>query len=282
MTSLDQFMQALQTRMVKPASFGWFHILFLVLTVGFTVFLIWRFRNSSEKTVRRILLIIWLTMVVLEMYKQLVGAYDVEVYGFPVWSYYWPWFPFQFCSTPLYCLPFIIFLPDCWWRRAFSAFFAGFSLFAGLVVMVYPNDVFASVIGINIQTMVHHGSMVAVGIFMVAYNRHHMNKRYFFGSLAVFYAFTAVAVALNEAIHAMIVAKGLNTSFNMFYISRHYSCTLPLLGDVYQKVPYPVFLVIYIVGFAAVSALIYGLEKGILALICLLKRNTHTDANDPQ
>ena len=269
---IDQIMQFLQTRGDTPKPFGWFHLVCLALTLAGTVLLIWRFRNAKDKTVRRILLGIWVVMVVLELYKQLVGAYEV-VWGVPVWAYRWNWLPFQFCSTPLYCLPFIIFLPDCWWRRAFSAFFAGFSLFAGTVVMIYPGDVFTSILGINIQTMVHHGAMVALGIFMVAYNRRHMGKRYFAGRLVVFYAFVAVAMVLNETVHAMIVRQGLSDYINLFYISRHYACSLPVLSGIYASVPFPAFLCIYLLGFTGVSALIYGLEKGILALIYRQKKN---------
>ena len=281
MSLLDRLMQVLEMRLTTPKPYGWFHILFLILTVIATVVLIWRFRNASDKVVRRILLVIWITMVIMEVGKQLEGAYEV-VYDVPVWSYLWRWFPFQFCSTPLYCLPFIIFLPDCWCRRAFSAFFAGFSLFAGMAVMLYPADVFSSAVFISIQTMLHHGAMVAVGIFMVGYNRHHMNKRYFAGSLAVFYFFAIVAIILNETVHTMIVEKGLNTEFNMFFISRHYACTLPVLSDIYAKVPYPVFLCTYLVGFTAVSALIYGIEKGILALIYRKKRKKTEETYDAQ
>ena len=266
MSLLDNIMRILETKITTPKPYGWFHIICLILTVVAAVVLIVRFRSVSDTVFRRILLGIWIVMVILEICKQLEGAYTI-VDGVAVWSYYWFWFPFQFCSTPLYCLPFIIFLPDCWWRRAFSAFFAGFCLFAGIAVMLYPIDVFTSSAVICVQTMVHHGIMVALGIFMVGYHRHHMNKRYFVGSLAVFYSFAIVAMILNETVHAMIVEKGLNVTFNMFFISRHYPCTLPILSDIYANVPYPVFLCIYLIGFALVSALIYGLEKGILALI---------------
>ena len=273
MSTLNRIMQILETHMTTPKPYEWFHLLCLALTVIGTVFLILRFRNTSDKTVRRMLLAVWIVLVVLELYKQFVGAYDDVVYGFPVWSYYWPWFPFQFCSTPLYSLPFIIFLPDSRWRRAFSTFFASVSLFAGLVVMLYPNNVFCSLIGINVQTMIHHGAMVAVGIFMVAYDRR-MDKRSFAGSLAVFYAFAAVAFLLNEVICTTVLPKGPDTEFNMFYISRHYPCTLPILSDIFNKVDYPVFLLIYLVGLTAVSALFYGIEKGILALLQKAKRQT--------
>jgi hypothetical protein len=68
----------------------------------------------------------------------------------------------------------------------------------------------------------------------------------------------------------------------MFFISRHYPCTLPVLADIYAKVPYPVFLCIYLVGFAVVSALIYGIEKGILALIYRRKHKKLKENYDSQ
>ena len=146
------------------------------------------------------------------------------------------------------------------------AFFEGFSVFAGLVVMLYPNNVFSSLIGINLQTMIHHGAMVAVGIFMVAYDRH-QNKRSFFGGLTVFYVFSAAALILNEVIYTAVIAKGAIVEFNMFYISRHFPCTLPILSEIFRQVNYPTFLLIYLIGFTAVSTLVFGIERGVLILL---------------
>ena len=44
---------------------------------------------------------------------------------------------------------------------------------------------------------------------------------------------------------------GLETgeTFNMFYISPFYPCTLPVLNIIYEKTPYIVFLLCYILGF---------------------------------
>ena len=157
-------------------------------------------------------------------------------------------------------------------RNAFMAFFASFSFFAGLAVMIYPNDVFTSMAGINFQTMIHHGTMVALGILVVAYNRNKMSKRYFVGSLIVFYFFAGVAMILNETIHNHLVAIGSTESINMFYISPYYPCTLPVLSDIYSKVPYPAFLCIYLLGFALISGVIFTLEK-LIVRIFVKKKN---------
>ncbi len=266
MTSFESFLHILQAQMPTPSVYGIWHIAFLLLTVVCTVLLVWKFRDASDKTLRRLLLAVWIVMVALEVYKQLVFSMDVTD-GVATWQYQWYTFPFQFCSTPLYALPFIVWLPDGWLRKAFMAFFSTFSLFAGIAVMLYPADVFISMIGINVQTMIHHGGQVAIGILLVAYNRHRLNKRYFAESLLLFYVFAAIAMAMNLGVHAALVAARMeDTVFNMFFISPYHDCTLPVLSAIYPKVPYPVFLLIYLVGFAVISALIYAIEKGIVAL----------------
>lgn len=134
--------------------------------------------------------------------------------------------------------------------------------------MLYPNDVFINMIGINLQTMIHHGTQVALGVLLVAHNRKRMNKRYFVGSLVVFYIFAAIAMILNEIVHNHLVQIGANDAFNMFYISPYHDCTLPVLANIYKMVPYPVFLIIYLIGFAVVSLIIFGLEKLFVRIIC--------------
>ena len=260
--------------MERPADFGWFHLLFWALTLAFAVILVWRYRDASDRRMRTILFVVWIVLLVLEIYKQLSFSMDVE-YGVANWSFKWYTFPFQFCSTPLYVLPLIVFLKDGAVRRCIITFFSTFVFFAGLVVMIYPNDVFTSVIGINIQTMIHHGAQVALGIYLAAYNRRHMTIRRYFGSLLVFCAFAVVAMVLNECFYSMLMAQGnMTDAFNMFYISPHYDCTLPILSIVYKAAPYPVFLIVYLLGFALVSAIFFFAEKGIIALASRKSKNT--------
>lgn len=268
MSKFEEFLvHFLEPKVDFPTTFGTYHLICILLTVLVTAFLVWRFRNASDKTIRILLFAVWCTVVILEVLKQLEGSFYVDN-GVPTWEYLWHYFPLQFCSTIHYTLPFIVFLPDGFLRRAFIAFFSGFSFFAGLVVMIYPGDVFCGTRFINIQTMIHHGLMVAVGILMVAHNRKHMNQRYFAGSLAIFYTLAIVALVLNEVLCEYPV--------NLFFISRHYDCTLPLLSNIYKAMPYGWYLVIYFLGFTLASFLIYLAEKGILALIskcCRKKRS---------
>ena len=267
MNFLEKILYFLQAHVDRPASYGIFHICWLVLTVAVTVFLVLRFRNASDKTVRRICLGVWLTIVVLEIYKQLAFSMHVTD-GVVTWAYQWYIFPFQFCSSPLYALPFVIWLKNGRVRNAFITFMATFSIFGGLAVMLYPNDVFTTMGGINIQTMIHHGAQIAMGIFLFACSKPLPTFRRLLGGLAVFSSFSVVAIILNEVMFGYLTRKELTgEAFNMFYISPHYPCTLPLLSNFYGKIPYPAFLLIYLVGFALIAALILGAQIGIAALI---------------
>lgn len=52
-------------------------------------------------------------------------------------------------------------------------------------------------------------------------------------------------------------------TFNMFFISRHCESTLPVYGPVHEAVPFPLNLVIYILGFTAAASVILLLAMGI-------------------
>lgn len=267
MNFFERILYLLQADMESPVSYGVWHICFLLLTVAASAFAVWRFRDASEKTLRRVLLTVWVVLVALEVYKQLVYSLSVSDQT-ASWSYQWYAFPFQFCSTPLYVLPFAIFPRSERVRSAVMSFLATFSLFGGLAVMAYPGDVFISMIGINIQTMVHHGSQLVLGALMVAWNRRSMDKVFFARGVTVFAMLASVAMLLNIGVHAALAAAGMgDTTFNMFFISPYHPCTLPVLSAIYPLVPYPVFLGLYLFGFSVVAGIVFALEKGILHLI---------------
>ncbi len=266
MTSFENFVYTvLQAKMERPGLYGTWHIVSIILTVALTVLLVAFFRNAKDSTMRTTLFIGWVIMITLEIAKQLIGAMQYDGYVV-TWAYAWRWFPFQFCSTPMYTFPLVFLLKDCKFRRAIMAYIATFSLFAGIIVMVLPTSVFTSYTVINVQTMVHHGLQVVFGIYMAAYNRHHLNKRFFGWCMIVFGAFASVAMILNLTIYPWLEAQGKWTDFNMFYISPYVNSDLPVLSAIYPQVPYPVYLIIYVLGFALVAALVYAVEKGIVAL----------------
>jgi hypothetical protein len=267
-----RILNLLEATMETPTNFGWFHLMFIAIAILSTVFLCVKFRNCSDKVFRQIALIGWILIVSLEVYKQIIYSYNFDN-GVVTWDYQWYAFPYQFCSTPLYALPFIIFLKDGKIRDAFIMYMSTFSLFAGLAVFAYPNDVFISIIGINIQTMIHHGLQIVFGIYFAVYSRKKYTLYSFLKSVYVFVGFSLLAILLDISVYKIFITKGIDETFNMFFISPYFPCTLPVLSIIYEKINYIIFLFMYIIGFVFAALSAYGVEKLFINLSRKEKKN---------
>ncbi len=263
---MEFIFKILDFRITTPTNYGWFHILFIFLIAAVTALFLIKFRNCNDKVFRRIILICWIVMIVLEIYKQFIYTFNY-VDGTIEIDYQWYIFPFQFCSTPLYVLPFIAFMKEGKVRNYFTAFVATFVLFGGVVVYIYPNDVFTTRLGIDIQTMTHHGLQVVLGIFILVREIKKIGLKFLLKSVTIFTVLSAIACILNEIGYYALTANGMDDSFNMFYISPHFATHLPILSTIYQNVPYPVFLLIYLLGFALIAAIITYFTIAVQLLI---------------
>lgn len=258
---LDFFYAKMQT----PSLYGIFHIACLLVIAGITVFLCVKFKNSTDKQHRIILFIFGIVPFIFEIYKQLVLSYTPST---GVWNYQWYAFPFQFCSTPMYIALISSFIKNKKVQEYFDAYLGTFALFAGLTVMFYPGDVFIDIVGINIQTMVCHGFMVALGIYLLVSNRCKLNFKTILKALAVFGGLLIIAMILN----LLWPLLNINETFNMFFISPHYPCTLAVLQMFYPPVtPYPVFLLMYIAGFTLAATIVLSVAIGIKKLSTTIK-----------
>ena len=256
-----------------PKSFGIFHLTLLITTILFAVILPIKFKNSSEKDFRKILLILWCVMLIGEIYHQTAFSFNVEN-GEAVWRYQWHKFPFQFCATPLYILPLAIFSKKKRIRDSALSFLSCFSLFAGLAVSVYPNDVFTTLVGANIQSLVHHGLQIVIGVMIAVHNRQRLNSKFFLKGVYLFLIITSIAMVMNEIAYGVIQKAQINEAFNMFYISPYYDCSLPVLGDLYHILPYPAFIALYVLGFVCIAALVFYIQKATLLFSHIDKTKT--------
>ena len=252
----------LDTSMTRPTDYGWFHLLFWALTIGTAVLLCVLYKKGVIKNVRRVVLITAITVIVLEIYKMINFGFDYEsekiTYSFP-----WSSFPWQFCSTPM-LIGLIAGLTRGKFHSFLCSFLATFAVFAGTAVMVYPGDVFIETIGINIQTMICHGSMITIGIFLYYTNYVEAKFKTILKAIPVFATCLGIAMILNEIGHRV----GLTEShyFNLFYISPYEEGHLPVYSNIQKIVPYPWNLFIYILGFSAAACVILLIAMGIKAI----------------
>ena len=268
MDILKGLLKIFEVRMETPQPFGWFHILSWVITIAVTVLLCVFHKKDDPDRVRRIVLFTAIVVIVLEVYKQIVFTYSVSD-GEITSRFMWYTFPFQFCSMPMYIGLLAGIIKRGKVHDALCAFLATYAVFAGLCVMVYPSNVFIAEIGINIQTMICHGSMISTGVYLLYSGHVKLRHKTILGAIIVFAICIACAAILNEVIYYTVPLEG--DAFNMFYISRHFEGSLPIYSSIQKVLPFGVCLVIYISVFSLVAYLILLAAMGIQKLSAKLK-----------
>ena len=258
-----QCLRILDWGMEEPEPYGAFHLLFFALSIVAAIWLCLTHKPGDERRVRRVVLVTAIVVTVLEIYKQInYGfSYSGETVSFAM---EWYAFPFQFCSMPMY----VGLLTAAFRRgrihRALMAFLATYAIFAGLCVMLYPVQVFISTIGINVQTMICHGSMLTVGIYLWYTGYVKAEHRTILWAIPVFAVAILCAITLNEVAYVTGLLE--EHTFNMFFISPHCEPSLPVYSLVQAVVPYPFCLFIYLLGFSTAAYLVLLAVMGIQKL----------------
>ncbi len=240
-----------------PEVFGLFHIVCLLIIAAVTIFMCTCLKNISDKTLRIIFFFTWIVLCLVETTKIIMMGFnyneETQVVSF---GFSWYLFPFQFCSSILYTLPLIVFCKNGKFRDIIMQFTAFFVLFGGLLGVLIPP--FSQYLFLDIQTILHHGVQVIIGFFLLVYNKDKINFKNWLKSLLIFGCFLIVAIILNEVVYYTVPDAGY---FDMFYISRHYCNSMPVLSTLYEALPWILYLLVYIVGFSFASFLIFILFK---------------------
>ena len=260
--------------MAVPAPYGPFHVFFIIASI-FCGFLIARHcANKGETFIRRFLLAESLLITVLEIYKQINFSFHVD--GSQIlFDYQWYAFPFQFCSTPMYIGLLAAVVRSKSLHMRLCSYLGTYALFAGICVMAYPSTVFIDTMGINIQTMVCHGSMITVGIVLLRTGYITAAMKTVIRALPVFLILVLTAVGMNEIAYQTGLLE--SETFNMFFISPYCAPELPVYSQIQGIVPFPFSVLIYVAGFTAASGIIMLLSKVFhISSTTSLSHQTHT------
>lgn len=258
MNFLEKFLVALQVKMSEPTLYGWFHILWLTIIALGVVAVCLTCKKLNDKQFRIFLAITGGVLIVLEILKQLVHAFDVDTL---TWDYAWKQFPFQFCSVPMYVALIVASLKECKFRDYLCSFLATFGLFAGAIVMIYPSTVLSDIIFRTTQSFVHHGAMIIIGVLIWVCGKAKVEHKTILKAIPVFAVCVAAAFIMNIVFHA----TGNTDSFNMFYIGPYNDCDIPVLSSIGEALNIAsgnisfgnfLFLFIYVLGFSIAAYII--------------------------
>ena len=250
---IGKLLEILDADMKVPEMYGLFHLTFFILSITVGIWLCRYKKDGDERFVRKLLLVSAIIVIILEIYKQINYTFLYD--GTKISSdYQWYSFPFQFCSTPMYVSLIASLIKSKRIHNALCAYLATFSVFAGLCVMLYPPQVFIDTIGINVQSMICHGSMISVGIYLLGTQYVKLTHRTILKAIPVFAVCVSIAFIMNEIAHLSGLLE--RETFNMFFISPYCEPSLPVYSIVQAHVPYPWCLIIYISVFSLAAYVI--------------------------
>lgn len=262
---MEEFLHFLQSEMETPGIFSWFHLFMLIPIIGLAIVIPLFYKDASEKVYKRILSIFWVILVILEIFKQFLKAFH---YGSPsYWEYSIRDFPFSICSMYLYLAPVLIFMKKekCpWLIDAINGYLCFISFIAGAAVCVYTDMVMSRMIFINVQSLIHHGAQVILGVYIFVWNRKNITIKTVYRSLILFLVTAVIAIIINLSFYPHFI--------NMFFINPTRITNLPIGSIVQEKAGYPVYLFCFLNFIAAVTFLVYFVDTSIYKLIL---KNTH-------
>ena len=238
MNFLEKLLTLLDSKMTRPESYGWFHLLVWAVVIASATLLGISYKKKCAPDPEKLVFITSLVVIFLEVYKQINYTFSVGSGGITA-DFQWYAFPWQFCSMPMYVALIAPLIRNEKLYSAFLAFLSTFGMIAGVLVMAVPTDVFIGTIGVNFQTMIHHGGQIVIGLFLIIRAGSLKKFTACLGGILVFIAAVTTAMILNlTMIH--VIPEG--SAFNMFYISPHFDCMIPVYDKLQDKLPYPVFL----------------------------------------
>lgn len=258
---IEIILSILETKMLRPSPFGWFHLLWLALTVLAILSLHRRDGLYDNRQLKKVVGTYSIIALVLEVVKQVIWSIDYNsATNIITWDYQWYAAPFQLCTTPLYACLISLFLDkNSKLRRSLLSYVAFVTILGSIATIFVPDSCFTETAIINIHTMwLHYGSFV-VSVYLVMSGEIEPTLENLKNALKVFLIFTGIALLLNIGVYHSGVLNG--ETFNMFYISPYFISELPVFNIIQEKVPYMVFLLVYIFALSIGSLIVLESAK---------------------
>ena len=258
----EKIITALQVTMKEPEPFGIYHI--LALMIAFVCVAICSYISSwkSEKQLKYVLAIYSIPTLLLEVIKQIIWSISFTN-GDIFIDYPWYIFPFQLCTTPMIVSIICLFLNKCKLRDYLLSYVAFITILGSIAVMITPADCFVQDVMINIHTTYLHFGSFVVSCYLIISGEIKATFNCFYKAVITFCVFVAIATTLNIGMFKADILNG--ETFNMFYISPYFTSTLPIFDKIQLAVPYPLFLMSYVIalslGGLAILGCAYGLFK---------------------
>lgn len=253
-------------------AFGGFHLICLGICILLTVLggiAAWYW--GTQPMIDRIVFAFGVAFFLLEWYKQ---VFELFVIGSG--NYDFAFFPFQFCSLPLYACLLAPLLPNRW-KHTLYCFLSLFGTVGGYLVMAYP--AFPETLSMCVHTMLWHSLMIVLGGYLLIAERCGRSfVKDYLPAGGVFLVTVFVATVLNVLLHACALQSG--SVLNLFYMSPYYDTYFLIVRDVQAHVGWGAALCTYCFLFFVAGALpIFFVGKLFCYVRLKLRKKEKTEKN---
>jgi len=265
MNLFEKLLYMLQVEMNTPKAFGWFHLMWICITI-FSLLILFKLKNKySEKQLKIVLGTYGIIALLFEVIKQLIWSFNYDsINNIVTWDYQWYAAPFQLCTTPIFVAIICLFLKNNKIRNALLSYMAFVTILGGLITIIIPDSCFVSDTLINIHTMWLHCGSFVVSVYLIMSGTVKLKKENLINAFVVFIIFVAIAEVLNIIIYNIDILNG--ETFNMFYISPYFVSTLPVFNVLQENLPFIIYLITYIIAVCIGATTVYGISCGVKKL----------------
>lgn len=258
MNDVEKIVYMMQGTMKEPVSWGWFHLMWIGLTVLSIIVLYLRKSKYGEKQLKTVLFTYGIVALVLELTKQIIWSFNYEpITNLVTWDYQWYAAPFQLCTTPIYVSLICTFLKNNKLRKSLLSYMSFITILGGLMTILMPDSCFVETIEVNIHTMWLHCGSFVVSIYLLMNGEVELKLHNLKTAFYTFLVAVSIALLLNIGVYNLGILN--EETFDMFYISPYFISSLPIYDIIQSKVPYIIFLLSYISSIILGGFVVYGI-----------------------
>ena len=235
-----------------PLPYSAVHFLILIIGVCVTVISAVLAGKCSERTFRRLILIVGIALTTSELIKQVYytiiwdgGNYDLSL------------LPLQLCSMPLYLCFIYLAVKNTGIKNMIACFLSTFTLLGGLCALIVPTELFIPSLLLTVQALFWHFALVFLGLaFAIRFSRN-FSHRTFLLEAVFFLSLCLIAMLLNALLDPLAISP-----MRLFFIGKN-APDIPILSQLYDR--YGWFYSSAAMIFAELFGgyLLFLLEKGI-------------------
>lgn len=278
----------LPSQIAEDLLFSTFHLLMIIITIVLVVIHLKKALKDQSST--KTYFFKRMNQVDYEVFKFAVMLLGIELYKQLIFlnlqnglsNYEWYGLPLQLCSLPLYFFLIVPFLKNQSLKDTLYYYSAVYFLIAGLSVVITGRAVFTLDISVSIHTMIWHGAMVVVGLYLGVAKQFGKNYKQYFHATIVFLSTIVFIQIVNIVFHYLSVNTPELSSFDGFFISGWGTNeNLPLISDLRAKLrelevsPYVIGLILsvsYAVVFCLIGFLVFLLYRRAYKSLSLKKQ----------